>query len=124
MKFSVLGSGSRGNATYLETAGTAILIDAGMSGIELQRRLDAIGVELSSLHAIFLTHEHNDHIQGVGVLARRCKIPVYANLATFKSGEKKNVLMTDLINMMDEKEIKALADEIYEFNIKIKEARK
>ena len=85
MKFSVLGSGSKGNATYLETAGTAILIDAGMSGIELQRRLNAIGVELSSLHAIFLTHEHNDHIHGAGVLSRRVKIPVYANPATLSA---------------------------------------
>jgi phosphoribosyl 1,2-cyclic phosphodiesterase len=85
MKFSVLGSGSKGNATYLETAGTAILIDAGMSGIELQRRLAVIGVELSSLHAIFLTHEHNDHIHGAGVLSRRLKIPVYANPATFSA---------------------------------------
>ena len=59
MKFCVLGSGSRGNATYLEAEGTAILIDAGMSGIELQRRLAAIGVALSAINAIFLTHEHN-----------------------------------------------------------------
>ena len=85
MRFSVLGSGSKGNATYLEAAGTAILIDAGMSGIELQRRLAAIGVELSSINAVFLTHEHNDHIHGAGVLSRRLKIPVYANPATFSA---------------------------------------
>ncbi len=83
MKFCVLGSGSKGNATYLEAEGTTILIDAGMSGIELQRRLAAIGVELSSVHAIFLTHEHNDHIHGAGVLSRRLNVPVYANPATF-----------------------------------------
>ena len=85
MRFSVLGSGSKGNATYLEAAGTAILIDAGMSGIELQRRLAAIGVELSSIQAVFLTHEHNDHIHGAGVLSRRLNIPVYANPATFSA---------------------------------------
>ena len=85
MKFSVLGSGSKGNATYLEAGETAILIDAGMSGIELQRRLAAIGVELSSINAIFLTHEHNDHIHGAGVLSRRASIPVYANPATFSA---------------------------------------
>ena len=78
MKFCVLGSGSRGNATYLESGSTSILIDAGMSGIELQKRLAAIGVELSAIHAILVTHEHNDHIQSVGVLSRRVKIPVYA----------------------------------------------
>jgi len=87
MKFCVLGSGSRGNATYLEAEGTAILIDAGMSGIELQRRLAAIGVELSSINAIFITHEHNDHIHGAGILSRRVKIPVYANPATFSAAD-------------------------------------
>ena len=88
MKFCVLGSGSRGNATYLESGSTSILIDAGMSGIELQKRLAAIGVELSTIHAILVTHEHNDHIQSVGVLSRRAKIPVYANSATFTAASK------------------------------------
>ncbi|MDX1776876.1 MAG: MBL fold metallo-hydrolase [Desulfobulbales bacterium] len=88
MKFCVLGSGSKGNATYLESGGSRILIDAGMSGIELQRRLSAIGVELSAIDAILVTHEHNDHIQGVGVLSRREKIPVYANAATFSAAAK------------------------------------
>ncbi len=83
MKFCVLGSGSRGNATYLESGGTALLIDAGMSGRELQKRLAAIGVELAALDAILVTHEHNDHVQGVGVLSRRVKIPVHATPATF-----------------------------------------
>jgi phosphoribosyl 1,2-cyclic phosphodiesterase len=85
MKFCVLGSGSKGNATYLESGGTRILIDAGMSGIELQRRLSAIGVELSGIDAILVTHEHNDHVHGVGVLSRRAQIPVYANPATFSA---------------------------------------
>ena len=85
MKFCVLGSGSKGNATYLESGGTNILIDAGMSGKELDKRLSAIGVELSAIDAILVTHEHNDHIQGVGVLSRRACIPVYANSATFSA---------------------------------------
>lgn len=88
MKFCVLGSGSKGNATYLESGGTAILIDAGMSGIELQKRLAAIGKDLSEIHAILVTHEHNDHIQGVGVLSRRAGIPVFANTATFSAASK------------------------------------
>ena len=83
MRFCVLASGSRGNATYVESEGAGILIDAGLSGKELQRRLAAIGVELSAVKAIFVTHEHNDHIQGVGILSRRAKISVYANPATF-----------------------------------------
>ena len=88
MKFCVLGSGSKGNATYLESDGTSILIDAGMSGKELDKRLSAIGVELSTIDAILVTHEHNDHIQGVGVLSRRTGIPVYANPATFTAASK------------------------------------
>jgi len=88
MRFCVLGSGSRGNATYLESGGTGILIDAGMSGRELQKRLATIGVELSAIHAILVTHEHNDHVQSVGVLSRRAKIPVYANPATFSAASK------------------------------------
>lgn len=89
MFFSVLGSGSRGNSVYVESGNTAILIDAGFSGKEIEKRLVSIDRELSNVSAICVTHEHNDHIQGVGVLARRCKIPVYANPATFKSGEKR-----------------------------------
>ncbi len=85
MRFCVLGSGSKGNATYLESGETRILIDAGMSGIELQRRLASIDVELAEINAILITHEHNDHIHGVGVLSRRARIPVYANPATFSA---------------------------------------
>ena len=88
MRFCVLGSGSRGNSTYLESGGTSILIDAGMSGKELQKRLSSIGVDLSSIDAILVTHEHNDHIQGVGILSRRAGIPVYANCATFSAAAK------------------------------------
>jgi len=85
MKFCVLGSGSKGNATYLESGETRVLIDAGMSGIELQRRLASIGVALPDIDAILITHEHNDHVHGVGVLSRRARIPVYANPATFSA---------------------------------------
>ena len=62
-------------------------IDAGMSGIELQKRLSLIGVELSVIDAILVTHEHNDHVQSVGVLSRRANIPVYANAATFSADD-------------------------------------
>ena len=88
MKFCVLGSGSKGNSTYVSSGGTSILIDAGMSGIELQKRLSSIDVELSAIDAILVTHEHNDHVQGVGVLSRRANIPVYANAATFSAASK------------------------------------
>ncbi|MBW2709945.1 MAG: MBL fold metallo-hydrolase [Deltaproteobacteria bacterium] len=88
MKFSILSSGSRGNSCYLETGDTRVLVDAGLSGIEIERRLGAVGVPAQSLDAIVVTHEHSDHIKGVGVLARRFKLPVYANSQTLKIGEK------------------------------------
>ena len=85
MKFCVLASGSKGNATYIDAGEVRVLIDAGMSGVEMQRRLATIGVGLSEIDAILVTHEHNDHIHGVGVLSRRVGIPVYANPATFSA---------------------------------------
>jgi phosphoribosyl 1,2-cyclic phosphodiesterase len=89
IRFSVLGSGSRGNAVYVESGSTAVLIDGGFSGKELARRLRLIDRDLDFLKGICVTHEHNDHINGVGVISRRCRIPVMANGGTFKGGEKK-----------------------------------
>ena len=69
---------------------------------------------------------HNDYANGIigPSLLGKTSQEIFDAIAAFKSGEKKNVLMTDLINMMDENEIRTLADEIYEFNEEIKEARK
>ena len=89
MRFSVLGSGSRGNSVYIESGRTGILIDAGFSGKEIATRLQSIGRDLARVHALCITHEHNDHICGVGVLSRSCKIPTYINGGTFAAGEKK-----------------------------------
>lgn len=88
MRYSVLGSGSKGNALYVESGKTSILIDAGFSGKEIEERLSVLGVELATVNGLFLTHEHGDHIQGAGVISRRCSLPVYANHGTFKGSEK------------------------------------
>ncbi len=88
MYFSVLGSGSKGNSIYIESGTTAILIDAGFSGKEMANRMQSIGRSIEDLDAIFITHEHHDHIHGAGVLSRRCQIPVYSNYGTMKGGEK------------------------------------
>ncbi|MDA8141669.1 MAG: MBL fold metallo-hydrolase, partial [Desulfobacteraceae bacterium] len=66
----LLASGSKGNATYVAAQGRALLIDSGFSGVEIERRLAAIGVTAASLDAILLTHAHGDHIKGAAVLAR------------------------------------------------------
>jgi len=87
-RFCVLASGSGGNACYVETPETALLVDAGLSGREITRRLSRVGVEVEALEAIFLTHEHGDHIRGAGPLSRRLKIPVYLSKGTFERGGK------------------------------------
>lgn len=89
MNFTVLGSGSKGNAVLVEWHDTAILIDAGFSGKQIAERMAKVGKDINSVNAIFVTHEHNDHIAGVGILARRLEIPVFANEGTFQGGEKK-----------------------------------
>jgi len=89
MKVCVLGSGSKGNCTLVESGSTSILIDAGFSGLEIRRRLESIGRNLDLITAILVTHEHNDHISGVGVASRRGRIPVYANPATHGAAEKR-----------------------------------
>lgn len=77
MKICLLASGSKGNSLLICDGGTRLLIDAGLSARELIRRLAMLDVAPESLTAILVTHEHVDHIRGVGVLSRRCKLPVY-----------------------------------------------
>ena len=73
----VLASGSKGNAIYVSDGETSILIDAGLSGIEIERRLRKRNLQAECLDAIIVSHEHSDHIKGVGVLSRRYDLPVY-----------------------------------------------
>lgn len=78
----VLASGSKGNSTYVSDGETAILVDAGLSGIEIQRRMEAAELDIQSLSAIVVSHEHSDHIRGVGVMARRYDLDVFATRGT------------------------------------------
>lgn len=82
MRFSVLASGSKGNACYIETDNTRILIDGGLSCRELLRRMELVGLETSRLDAIIITHEHSDHIKGVGPISRKFNSTVYSNSST------------------------------------------
>ncbi|MBS1855996.1 MAG: MBL fold metallo-hydrolase [Acidobacteria bacterium] len=70
LKFCVLASGSSGNAALLATDNTRILVDAGLSMLQIRKRLAAIGESLESLDAVLVTHEHSDHVAGLPVLAR------------------------------------------------------
>ena len=82
MRFSVLGSGSGGNAILVGADSTHILVDAGFSGRELTRRLATIGVSPAEIAAIVLTHEHRDHAGGAGIFARLHGTPLYMTAAT------------------------------------------
>lgn len=82
MKICVLASGSAGNCIYVASGKTRILVDAGISGRQTVRRLEEIGVSIEAIDAICVSHEHDDHTGGVGILYKRHQIPVYANGGT------------------------------------------
>lgn len=82
--FCPLASGSKGNAVYLETEKTKILIDIGISYKELSSRLDQIGINICQIEAVLITHEHMDHIEGLKTLAGKMDLPIFANSETAK----------------------------------------
>lgn len=84
VKFCPIASGSNGNCIYIGSDSTKILIDAGVSGKKIENRLSEIGVDASKIDGIFLTHEHEDHIQGAGILSRRFDIPIYTTENTWE----------------------------------------
>jgi phosphoribosyl 1,2-cyclic phosphodiesterase len=77
MKFTVLGSGSTGNAILIAAGGTHVLVDAGMSAKETVRRLALVGCEAAKLDGVVITHEHGDHAGGLRVLLKNLDCPVY-----------------------------------------------
>lgn len=83
MRVCLLASGSRGNSALIEADGCRLLVDAGLSGRETERRLEALELAGNDLHAILVTHEHHDHISGIGPLARRYDLPVYIDRQTY-----------------------------------------
>ena len=85
LKFCSLYSGSSGNCQYIKTEKAAIIIDAGFSGKKIQQEIENIGEDPKKIDAIFITHEHIDHIQAAGIMSRRLDIPIYANEETWKA---------------------------------------
>jgi len=82
MRFCILGSGSRGNSIFIETRKTKVLIDSGFSAVEMERRLNNIGCSVEEIDAIFISHEHIDHIKSVKVLSEKYGIKLFANKGT------------------------------------------
>ena len=86
-RFASLGSGSRGNATLVQSDSTLLLIDSGYAVRELARRCELLGVDPADIDAVFVTHEHGDHMRGVGALARRYELPVWMSHGTWHAAD-------------------------------------
>lgn len=101
MIFCSLYSGSSGNSIFVSSGEAKVLIDAGLPGKNIEKALADIKQNPSELNGIFVTHEHSDHIKGVGVLSRKYDIPIYANEPTWKA-------MSGLIGNIKEHNIKVM----------------
>ena len=82
MRMLSIASGSSGNCIYIGNDHTHILVDAGISKKRIEEGLNTIGLTVNDLNAIFITHEHKDHIGGIGVLTRKCEASVYGTKET------------------------------------------
>jgi phosphoribosyl 1,2-cyclic phosphodiesterase len=96
VRFAVLGSGSRGNGTLIASNDTYVLVDCGFSLRETERRLARLGIGAEQLSAVLVTHEHADHVHGVGLLSRRYNLPVYMSSGTLR-GMRKPVDATGVV---------------------------
>lgn len=110
MKITVLASGSKGNATFIEFGQDHYLIDCGITYRQVKLRLEKQGKSLSSLKGIFITHEHSDHVNGLRVLLNNHKVPIYLSEGTFKGFNKR------YMGPMDDWDVRLLREEeIVEF---------
>jgi len=98
LRFCALGSGSRGNAMLIEAGRTRLMLDNGFSLRETEKRLGLLGVDAASIAGILVTHEHSDHCNGVGALARKYGLAVYATQGTYTSGRLDELPDARLIN--------------------------
>ncbi len=87
-RFTVLGSGSTGNATIVQGSGHTIMVDAGLSAKKLDGLMKDQGISGDEVEALFVTHEHSDHIKGLGAFARKYNLPIFANKATWQAMDK------------------------------------
>ena len=89
MEVITLQSGSAGNCLFVRSGETRLLFDAGISGSKAESRLAEYGHDIRDCNAVVLSHEHSDHISGVGVFHRKFGLPVYANLRTWNATRAK-----------------------------------
>ena len=109
IRFASLGSGSKGNATLIESGSndhdTRILLDCGFSVVETEKRLLRLGREASNITAIVITHEHADHVSGAGRLSRKYKIPVWLTVGTSHASKDTDFTQTYFIDSHTDFEI-------------------
>lgn len=98
LRFASLGSGSKGNATVVQCGETVVLIDCGFSAKEAVRRLERLGLAAEQITAVLVTHEHGDHVGGVGRLSRRFNLPVYLTSGTLSACKDKDFSATRTIS--------------------------
>lgn len=102
LNFCSLYSGSSGNSFFVGTERTNILIDAGVSGRKLEKALESLLVDPNSIDAILITHEHSDHVQGLGIFSKKFDIPVYINSKTLNAMPKqKEKISEENINLFE-----------------------
>lgn len=118
LRFSVLASGSSGNAFYIESEKARILVDVGLSGKQMDKLFYQAQVDPTEIDGILVTHEHSDHIKGLGVLARKYKLPIYANEKTWRKmdgsigkilTEQKFIFDTDSVQTFGDMDIQSFA---------------
>ncbi|MCQ2053464.1 MAG: MBL fold metallo-hydrolase [archaeon] len=83
LEVHILASGSSGNCTVVKTEDRAIMVDAGLSHKKIQSLMNVNGIDSNEIEALLITHEHSDHVEGAGVIARKLGIPIYCNQRTF-----------------------------------------
>jgi len=83
--FAALNSGSNGNCYYVGNDNEAVLVDAGISCREIDKRMNRLGLSMEKVKAIFVSHEHADHISGIKVLSKKYQLPVYVTSSTLRS---------------------------------------
>lgn len=111
LQISILASGSSGNAIYIESPTTKLLVDCGLSGKKTAELMSQIDRDPHDLDAILVTHEHTDHIQGVGVMSRRYNLDIYANNKTWDAmGKKIGKIKTEHKFLFANDELKTIGD--------------
>ena len=88
LNFCSLYSGSSGNSLLVETENTKLLIDAGVSSKKIETALTNLNIDPSSINGILITHEHSDHVQGLGTFAKKFDLPVFVNQQTLDAMPK------------------------------------